>query len=58
MSERGPTLVDLLRWDEIQKAVRWPEVVKLVWDADTHDNYDFESRAARLLSAADPVRPH
>jgi hypothetical protein len=23
--------------DEIQKAARWPEVVKLHWDADTHD---------------------
>ena len=27
----------LLVVDEIQKATRWPEVVKLLWDADTHD---------------------
>ena len=27
----------LLVIDEIQKAARWPEVVKLLWDADTHD---------------------
>lgn len=26
----------LLVIDEIQKAARWPEVVKLLWDADTH----------------------
>jgi predicted AAA+ superfamily ATPase len=26
----------LLIIDEIQKAARWPEVVKLLWDADTH----------------------
>ncbi|MFN6017859.1 MAG: ATP-binding protein [Verrucomicrobiota bacterium] len=27
----------LLVIDEIQKAARWPELVKLLWDADTHD---------------------
>lgn len=27
----------LLVIDEIQKAARWPEVVKLLWDTDTHD---------------------
>lgn len=27
----------LLVIDEVQKAARWPEVVKLLWDADSHD---------------------
>ncbi len=27
----------LLVIDEIQKVARWPELVKLLWDADTHD---------------------
>ncbi len=27
----------LLVIDEVQKASRWPEVVKLLWDADSHD---------------------
>ena len=26
----------LLVIDEVQKAARWPEVVKLLWDADSH----------------------
>lgn len=27
----------LLVIDEVQKAARWPEVVKLLWDTDSHD---------------------
>jgi predicted AAA+ superfamily ATPase len=27
----------LLVIDEVQKAARWPEIVKLLWDADSHD---------------------
>ena len=34
---RNHTEGALLVIDEIQKAARWPEVVKLLWDADTHD---------------------
>lgn len=34
---RGNPEGALLVIDEIQKAARWPEVVKLHWDADTHD---------------------
>lgn len=34
---RGHPEGALLVIDEVQKAARWPEAVKLLWDADTHD---------------------
>ena len=39
----------LLVIDEVQKAARWPDIVKLIWDADTHTTTPLKECLAGLL---------